>query len=204
MAAGAGVTLELQAAAEVVAILRGLGLPALVGGSVASSVYGVPRTTHDVDIVTQFELSDVYALLRAFGARYYQSREAIEEAVTMRTCFNLIDYTTMLKIDIFVLGDSAFARAELEGVRDLEVDRATGMWLPLPRVEDLIVQKLAWFEEGGRVADSQWRDVLGMLRVQRAALDLARLADLAELRDVGVLARLALVEAGIVTAGLFE
>ena len=92
----------------------------------------------------------------------------------------------------------------LRGVRDLEVDRATGMWLPLPRVEDLIVQKLAWFEEGGRVADSQWRDVLGMLRVQRAALDLARLADLAELRDVGVLARLALVEAGIVTAGLFE
>jgi hypothetical protein len=204
MAAGAGVTLELQAAAEVVAILRGLGLPVLVGGSVASSVYGVPRTTHDVDIVTQFELSDVDALLRALGARYYQSREAIEEAVTMRTCFNLIDYTTMLKIDIFVLGDSAFARAELEGVRDLEVDRATGMWLPLPRVEDLIVQKLAWFEEGGRVADSQWRDVLGMLRVQRAALDLARLADLAELRDVGVLARLALVEAGIVTAGLFE
>ena len=197
-------TLELQAAAEVVAILRGLGLPVLVGGSVASSVYGVPRTTHDVDIVTQFELSDVDALLRALGARYYQSREAIEEAVTMRTCFNLIDYTTMLKIDIFVLGDSAFARAELEGVRDLEVDRATGMWLPLPRVEDLIVQKLAWFEEGGRVADSQWRDVLGMLRVQRAALDLARLADLAELRDVGVLARLALVEAGIVTAGLFE
>ena len=197
-------TLELQAAAEVVAILRGLGLPVLVGGSVASSVYGVPRTTHDVDIVTQFELSDVDALLRALGARYYQSREAIEEAVTMRTCFNLIDYTTMLKIDIFVLGDSAFARAELEGVSDLEVDRATGMWLPLPRVEDLIVQKLAWFEEGGRVADSQWRDVLGMLRVQRAALDLARLADLAELRDVGVLARLALVEAGIVTAGLFE
>lgn len=197
-------TPELRAAAAVVGLLRGLGLPVFVGGSVASSLYGMPRSTHDVDLVTRMELSDVSALIRALGGRYYCSREAIDEAVAARTYFNLIDYTTMLKIDIFVLGDSPFADAELAGVRDLEIDRATKLWLPLPRVEDLIVQKLAWFDEGGQVADTQWRDVLGMLRVQRAVLDLTRLAELAHLRGVSGLARRALVEAGVVAAELFD
>lgn len=196
-------SLELRAAAEMVAILRRIGLPALVGGLVASSIYGVPRSTHDVDLATRMQASDVDRLLRELGDRYYASREAIAEAVVACTCFNLIDYATMLKIDIFVLDDSPFSDAELAEVRDVEVDTGEGLWLPLPRAEDLVVQKLAWFEEGGRTADSQWRDVLGVLRVQRQSLDAGRIRDLAALRRVSDLAARALVEAGVVTADLF-
>lgn len=196
-------TPELQAATEMVAIFRGIGLPVLVGGSVASSLYGVPRSTHDIDLAAPMRRSHVSPLMRALGTRFYASEPAIIEAIEAASCFNLIDYETMLKIDVFVLDDGPFATEELANVRDVAVDRATNLWLPLPRVEDLVVQKLAWFAAGQGVSDSQWRDVLGMLRVQRDVIDLERTRRLATLRDVSNLAERALLDAGLVSGNLF-
>ena len=40
----------LEVTLRVVDILEGLGVPYLVGGSVASSLHGIPRSTQDVDL----------------------------------------------------------------------------------------------------------------------------------------------------------
>jgi hypothetical protein len=41
--------------------------------------------------------------------------------------------------------------------------------------EDTILSKLEWFQAGGEVSENQWKDVLGILKVQAGNLDLAYL-----------------------------
>jgi hypothetical protein len=59
------------------------------------------------------------------------------------------------------------------------------------------LQKLDWYRKSGDVSDRQWRDVLGLIKVQAERLDreyLTRWADTMGLTD---LLRRAIAEAGL-------
>ena len=58
--------------------------------------------------------------------------------------------------------------------------------------EDILLQKLRWYRRGGEVSDRQWRDILGIVRVQGARLDLAYLRKNAPVLDVADLLERAL------------
>jgi hypothetical protein len=57
--------------ARLARVLDDLGIPYLVGGSLASSVYGIPRTTQDVHLVAGIGLPHVDALARALVGEFY-------------------------------------------------------------------------------------------------------------------------------------
>jgi hypothetical protein len=56
--------------------------------------------------------------------------------------------------------------------------------------EDTILSKLEWFRAGGEVSENQWKDVLGILKVQGDSLDMVYLRQWArELRVEDLLER---------------
>ena len=187
----------LGAVRPVVDALDRLGVRHHVGGSVASSALGIARSTLDVDLVADLRSDHVDDLVLALERDYYIDGDMIRDAIRRRSCFNVIHLATMLKVDIFVLGQRpydliAFSRA---APVTLEEDPDARSYL-LASAEDTILNKLEWYELGGRVSDRQWGDVLGVLRVRGHALDLTYLRHWADELGIAGLLERALVEAG--------
>ena len=151
-----------------------LGVRYHVGGSVASSAQGVARATLDIDLVADIGDSDISGFVRDLEKEYYLDEQAIRDAVRRRSGFNLIHLETMMKIDVFVLKTrpydrEAFGRMIADTLQ--EGDDARKFYLATP--EDIILNKLEWFEMGNRVSQRQLHDVIGVMKVQGDTLDRA-------------------------------
>jgi len=154
------------------AILRRLGIEHHLGGSMASSFHGLPRTTADVDLVIRLAPEHLDALERELSDQFYVSRIAMEEALVSRRSFSAISLTSPLKVDFFVLGDAPFDREEFARASLASLTGGEGaQQVPIKSAEDLILRKLAWYRAGSEVSDHQWADVLGVMRAQKAKLD---------------------------------
>ncbi len=166
----------LRVTLEVVRALESLDVPYLLGGSLASSFYGIPRATQDADLVADLEIRHVLPLTKDLEDRFYLDPERMRSAVRRRASFNLIHLETNLKVDVFVLANEAFARSEMARRRSLAFHGAGDeSSLQVASPEDLIVQKLRWFALGGGTSDRQWNDLRGLLKVQGPRLDMAYL-----------------------------
>lgn len=181
----------------VVEILDDLGVPYALGGSIASSFIGEPRSTVDVDVAIRLEAELVDDLLRRAGASFYLPEEAARRAIEAHESFNLLDTETAMKVDLFVVGDSLLDRMQIERRIPVQVPGfLTALWVTSP--EDQVLRKLAWFRSGGSVSDRQWRDVVGILRVQAPTIDVAYLQRTALEVDLDRELAAALAEAGLV------
>ncbi|MBC7226629.1 MAG: hypothetical protein H5T61_05290 [Thermoflexales bacterium] len=163
----------LKALVPIVEALEQLGVAYQIGGSVASSVYGVPRTTVDIDLVADLQPEHVEPLVALLQDQYYISPEAVYEALRRRSSFNLIHLETMVKVDVFVLRPDPYEQEAFRRFRRDTLSSAREFSLSSP--EDIILHKLAWFRMGGEVSQRQWDDVVGVIRVQTSALDFAYL-----------------------------
>jgi len=175
-----------------------LGIPYLIGGSLASSVHGKPRSTHDADLVADIKEDQVAALVSALEADFYVDDLAIRRAIRARHCFNLIHLKTVYKVDVYIPGGDAWSREEMRRreVRPLiEGEGATARFVS--DAEATVLQKLLWFRKGGEVSDKQWGDVLGVLKVQADALDYDYLRRWAIELGIADLLNRALEDAGI-------
>ena len=65
-----------------IATLESAGIPYMISGSLASSMYGRARATNDADIVIDVTSKDVAVLMDAVaGTEFYGSPAAAQEAV---------------------------------------------------------------------------------------------------------------------------
>jgi hypothetical protein len=175
-----------------------IGIPYYIGGSVASSVFGIARSTLDVDLVAEIGSEQVGELLRQLEATYYLSEDAIREAIRYRSSFNLIHLATMLKVDVFIPKARAFDQVAASRVRhDTLEDVAGAQVFNFAAPEDIVLAKLEWYRAGGETSERQWGDILGVLKVQATALDLAYLQRWAADLGVADLLKRALDDAGL-------
>ena len=147
-------------------ILEPAGIPYYITGGVAALAYGDPRTTRDLDLVIAIELSTIQTLVTALeAAGFYCPPLAVEAVQAGReTMLSVTHSELLLNADLMINGNSEFDRSKLSRRQLISIsfDENEMFWLISP--EDLILAKLQW---GSRSqSEKQWRDILGVMKVQ--------------------------------------
>lgn len=157
---------------QVIQALEDLGIPYVIGGSLAGAAYGVVRSTLDADLLADLGPPHAQPLAQALAGAFYVNQEAVQEAIRSRSSFSVIHLETIFKVDIFISQQRPFDRVRLERRRHLIVahDPERSAYVSSP--EDTILAKLEWYRLGQEVSELQWRDVIGIVQLQGARLEL--------------------------------
>ena len=171
-------TSDLLAVLEQLAgVLDRLGLRFVVGGSLASSAWGEPRSSHDADLLTELPRTRVAELFAALRPGFYVDQNEILSAVLEP--FNVIHLGLYHKVDLFVAGAGALDTAQLESAVPRHLGGDSGREYPVTAPEIVVLRKLDWFRKTAESSDRQWRDVQAVLRTQGRRLDQPRMRELA-------------------------
>jgi hypothetical protein len=153
-------------------------------GSFASTIWGEPRMTLDIDFVVQLQDVHVSPLLEAFPEdEFYLSRAAVEEAIAHVGQFNVIHPKSGHKIDFMVLATSSKSPPEI--ARRIEVNLANGCEGYVAAPDDVIIGKLRYYLDGG--SDKHLRDIAGVVKRSAGRLDMAYVTNWANAHNAGQL-----------------
>jgi hypothetical protein len=156
----------------VVQVLDSHAIEYMVTGSVASSLHGEPRATHDLDVVVAIRAEDAPVLLSHFERpQFYLDEHAILEAIA--GMFNAINLEDGDKVDFWILTDDAFDASRF--ARRVTVD-VFGTSLKASSPEDTILAKLRWSKLSGG-SEQAFIDALRVFEVQAHTLDRAYLVE---------------------------
>lgn len=164
--------------------LEELGVRWFLGGSLASSVHGIPRATFDADIMADLRSQHIRPLIEKLGEGWYADEGAMQEAVKHRASFNLIHLETAMKVDVFLPKLRRFDGGEFVRSRKMPIAEGSDVAARVCCAEDIVIAKLEWYRLGGEDSDRQWTDVLGVLRLNVGQLDMQLLQESAQ--EVGV------------------
>jgi hypothetical protein len=135
--------------AALLAILDRMEISYEVGGSVASSAHGIPRTTLDVDLVVDLKPEQIETFATELRQHFYADADQIREAFARGRAANVIHLGSVWKFDLFPLRNDDYSR--------------TGFARRAIR---------QWYRAGGETSERQWNDLRGVTRAAIGRLDL--------------------------------
>ena len=158
---------------HILEVLSRLEIPYCIVGSVASSVYGTPRTTMDVDLVADLRADQLGLFAAALNPDFYADLEMMKDAWRRGRAFNVIHLASFYKFDIFPLADDEYSQEAFSRRRVAKPQSPGGEMVEciLASAEDTILNKLRWYRLGGEISEVQWNDLRGILMVTGERLD---------------------------------
>lgn len=154
---------------KVVSELDKLSIPYFITGSIASTIQGEPRATHDIDLVVNINTSQITKLSHVFDMPdYYLDEDAAQDALEKNSMFNLIDINSGDKIDFWILTNDAFDQSRFK--RRVKIN-VFNRQLYVSSPEDTILMKLKWARLSGG-SEKQLNDCRSIYEFQQDNLDL--------------------------------
>ncbi len=157
---------------DVVKRFDDLGLDYFLVGSLATMYYGRARFTQDVDLVVRINARQVMHFEKMFPLEEYYCppREVLHDEVLRKGSFNLIHQESGIKVDVVLDKETEFYESEFARRRKLTI--APGIEIFIASPEDLILQKLAYFQEGRSEKHlDDIRDVLVNVEIDEAYIN---------------------------------
>ena len=186
----------LVAMVPVIEAFECLGIRYYVSGSIACSMYGLPRGAQDIDFRADIQLEHVCPLIDYLQAAYTINVQALCDAIAQRSAFSLLHLSSLVKVDVMLPRGTPFDSLVSQRVQQLSlIEEYQPLWIASP--EDVVLLGLEWYRECGATADDQWNDLLGVVKVQAPTLDLTYLRHVAPTLNVSGLLEQALIDAGI-------
>ena len=185
----------LEVTLKVTEVFEKLGVPYLIGGSLASTLYGMVRTTQDADIIAEMRLEHLPLFLSALQEEFYMDEEMIIHAIQNNASFNIIHRESMFKVDVFIPRPRPFLQSQLVRAQPQTFEFETKLSAKFASPEDTILAKLEWYRWGGEVSERQWRDILGVLKTCAGKLDMEYLRKWADELNISDLLERSLIEA---------
>lgn len=140
----------------------------MLTGSLASSLQGEPRSTHDIDLVVDLQASSIDTLMPAFPApEFFLQRESVADAIRTRQMFNLLHLDSGDKVDFWLLTQDEFDQTRFTRRATIILD---DVLLNVSTPEDTILMKLKWCEMSGG-SERQFRDALRVFEMQGDVLE---------------------------------
>jgi hypothetical protein len=153
----------------VVAVLDALAaaeVPYMIVGSLASNFHGIPRSTRDADVVIDLVPGALRRLVDALPPALSLDLQGSFEPVTATTRYLIALTGSPFVCELFVRSDDAHDRERF--VRRQRV-LALGRDAFVATAEDMIVTKLRWARDAGRLKDRE--DIRNILAIRGSELD---------------------------------
>ncbi len=148
-----------------VAPLEAVGINYMITGSVASSIYGEPRNTLDIDLVVLIQPDQIPLLPQLFSEEEFylppSDVVAIESRREAHGHFNIIHHYTGLKADIYLSRNHPALPWALAHTRRIQTSTC-GITVAPP--EYIILHKLEFYRESGH--QRHLRDIAGVIEQQ--------------------------------------
>lgn len=148
-----------------VAPLEAAGINYMITGSVASSIYGEPRNTLDIDLVVLIQPDQIPLLPQLFSEEDYylppSDVVAIESRREAHGHFNIIHHHTGLKADIYLSRNHPVLPWALAHTRRIQTKTCE---ITVAPPEYVILHKLEFYRESGH--QRHLRDIAGMIEQQ--------------------------------------